>query len=382
MKKFYILICAGFLFSLTVSAQYTNTYTAIQSGDWAPTSPTDPTIWTTGQPPVGVCNNCLIQLLIPGGGTIVYNSAISLTGNSTMVIGSGVTLVFTPTNATAFDNPANLPHELVLTTSGNNVIQFVDNTSTIDATHTGPYDGVLASTLLPSPPAAPNTFSLIKEIGNSPLSFTNNQIGNQGSAALGTTFSGPHTLNGFGSLPILLSSFTAQLNEGVVSLAWTTTVEVNANHIAIQRSVDAGAHWATIGTEAAKNTTGTPTNYYFSDTKPAEGASEYRLQLVDNDGSFTYSEVRTVRNGLIGTVSVFPNPAHDILNVTLGGSSTASVLVRLYNQSGQLLQLKNVANAGGTTVALSVNNYPAGTYLVVVDGADGSKQVSNVLISK
>jgi hypothetical protein len=92
--------------------------------------------------------------------------------------------------------------------------------------------------------------------------------------------------------------------------------------------------------------------------------------------------VKTIRNGLIGSVSVFPNPAHDYVNVTLGGKSTESLLIRLYNQSGQLLMMKNVSNAGGSTVALPVSGYPTGTYMIVVNGADGSKQVSNVLISK
>jgi hypothetical protein len=193
---------------------------------------------------------------------------------------------------------------------------------------------------------------------------------------------GPNNLNSSGTLPIILSSFTATLNQDVVNLAWTTSMEVNASHIGIQRSVDAGAHWSTIGTLPAKNNTTTPTNYTFADNKPAPGASEYRLQLVDLDGKYTYSSVRTVRNGLIGGVSVFPNPAHDIVNVTLGGNANENLFVRLYNQSGQLLILKNVANAGGTTVALPVAGYPAGNYVIVVNSADGAKQVSNVLISK
>jgi hypothetical protein len=381
MKKFYILICAVSLISLTSPAQtFTHTYTANVPGDWAPAFSGDPSIWSTGQPPVGVCDNCLVQLIPPAGSTIIMNSAIYLNSNSQLIVGAGVTLKFSATTATAFDNPANLPHIIVLSTVGHNFITWASNTATIDASAAGPYDGVLTSNLLP-PPNAPNTFILLKEIGNAPLQFTNNVVTNLNPASLGQTFNGPF-LDGLGDLPILLSSFTAQLDQDVVNLDWTTTVEINADHIAVQRSVDAGGHWTTIGTEAAKNTTATPTNYVYADSKPASGTSEYRLQLVDKDGTSTYSQVRTIRNGLIGAVSVFPNPARDYVNVTLGGSATENLLVRLYNQSGQLLQLKNVANAGGTTVALSVASYPAGNYLIVVNGADGSKQVSNVLISK
>jgi len=103
---------------------------------------------------------------------------------------------------------------------------------------------------------------------------------------------------------------------------------------------------------------------------------------VDKDGTYKYSEVRTIRNGLINSVSVFPNPARDFVNVALGGKATESILIRLYNQNGQLVQLKNVANAGGSTVPLSVSGYSEGTYYIVVNGADGAKQVSKFLIAK
>jgi len=387
MKKLYTLICAGLLITMTASAQsYSHTYTAVQSGNWQAQAG-DPTIWTTGQPPVGVCDNCLIQLVIPGGGNVTMNTSISLNSGSTLVIGSGVTLTIAPSGATVFNDPTNLPHSIYLTDVQLNQITLVDATSHIVATGldrnlsspTGPfgYDGVFTTTQ----PSNGN-FVLLKQVGGTPNQFFNNAITSNGPAVFGTSLTGPNTLNGFGALPIILTSFTATLDQDVVNLAWTTSSEINADHIAIQRSVDAGAHWATIGTEAAKNTTGTPTDYSFADNKPASGTSEYRLQLVDKDGKYTYSTVRAVRNGQIGAVSVYPNPASNYINVAIGGKATDNVLIRLYNQSGQLLQSRNVPNAGGTTVAFSVGGYPTGNYLVVINAPDGSKQVSNVLVSK
>ncbi|HXB07693.1 MAG TPA: T9SS type A sorting domain-containing protein [Puia sp.] len=402
MKKIYTLICAGLFISLSTTAQYTGgTYTAVSSGNWHQITPSSPTIWAPptgggtgpGEPPnTAACNNCLIQLLIPGGGTVTMNGQVSLTGGSTLVVGPGVTLKFQATTAAGFELK---PSIVVLTSdNGNNTVVLTDATSKIDATGldappvgtAGGYDGLFTSSMVvPTVPPAPQTFDLTKQLGAAPQQFQNDAIinGTQNTAAVhGTTLSGPVTLNGFGTLPIILTSFTATLDQDVVNLAWTTSLEINADHIGIQRSVDAGSHWATIGSEAARNTTGTSTNYTFADGKPAMGTSEYRLQLVDKDGKTTYSQVRTIRNGAIGTVSVFPNPAHNYINVALGGSATENLLVRLYSQSGQLLQLRNVANAGGTTIALSVSGYPEGNYIIVVNGSNGAKQVSNVLISK
>jgi hypothetical protein len=52
------------------------------------------------------------------------------------------------------------------------------------------------------------------------------------------------------------------------------------------------------------------------------------------------------------------------------------------NTTGQLLMEKTVSNASGTTVPLSVSNFPQGDYLIVVVGSDGTRQTSKVLIAK
>src|SRR5258708_40170190 len=104
--------------------------------------------------------------------------------------------------------------------------------------------------------------------------------------------------------------------------------------------------------------------------------------MFDKDAKYVYPEVKTIRNGLTSAVSIYPNPARDYVNVTLGGSTPLGAVVRLLNQSGQLLLEKNVSHAGGTTVPLAVGTYPQGNYLVVVIGADGSQQVSKLLLSK
>ncbi|HLZ87832.1 MAG TPA: T9SS type A sorting domain-containing protein, partial [Puia sp.] len=324
-----------------------------------------------------LCNNCLIQLLIPGGGTIQMNYQVVLTGGSFLTVGSGVNLKMIGTNATAFNDPTNPANYIILTGNGNNQIQWADNTATLTATNLGPYDGIFTSTQVNA-----TDFVLLKEFGAAPVQFTNNTITNTGPSIFGTSLVGPNTLNGFGTLPILVSSFSATLNQDVVNLAWTTTLEENADHIAVERSSDAGAHWATLGTVPAKGNSGSATDYTFTDDRLIAGTLEYRLQLVDKDGKYKYSDVKVIRTSLITAANIYPNPAHDYVNVTLGGNSTETIAIRLFNQNGQLLQEKSVSNGGGTTVALSVGNYPQGNYLLVVTAADGTKQTSKLLISK
>jgi len=123
-------------------------------------------------------------------------------------------------------------------------------------------------------------------------------------------------------------------------------------------------------------------SYSFVDSHPSSGTSEYRLVLVDRNGNTAYSAVKAVRIGSISTVSVYPNPASDYVNVTLGGDASVSANIRLMNLAGQILLEKTVTNAGGSTVPLMVSSYPSGNYLIVITASDGSKQVNKILITK
>lgn len=371
MKKLYPLAIAALFLTLSSSAQLT--YTAIFPGNWHATGSQTP-IWQGAEPPTN-CSNCLISLNV--NGTVTLNTSVTLTGGSTLTVGGGgasTTLLIGNSGATTFASS----YSIMLTPTGNNLLKLISNTDFLNAAGAGAYDGVLQATTQ----SDGVTINYLKEYGNAPLAFTNNTVTNTGNAAIAQTQLGAATLNGFGTLPIILSAFTAVVDGSQVNLAWTTSLESNSDHFAVQRSTDAGATWTTIGTVAAAGNSDLALNYTYSDTKPAQGTNEYRLQLVDKDGTYKYSTVQSVRLGLVTSVSVYPNPAHDYVNITLGGNANQSLNIRLFNQSGQILQERNLSNAGGTTVPLSVSSYPEGSYIIVVTGADGSRQVNKLLISK
>ncbi|HEY4285742.1 MAG TPA: T9SS type A sorting domain-containing protein [Puia sp.] len=363
LYSFATLAIALTLFARTSSAQtYSGgIYTALQSGNWSNNATP---VWDV--PPPSSCNNC--HIVVNDGVKVTLNTTVTLSGNSLVTIGSEASAQPTTLLIPFSSNNAAATHNRIEMIYGEPVNITVSNSNaSIDATTTGSYDGVFLA--VPTP-TNPNPYTYIARLGTS-ATYDN-----------ATQLSGPNTLGSIGTLPIILSGFTAQLDNGAVDLNWSTQIEINSDHFAVERSTDAGAHWSVVGVIAAHGNSSTVLDYSFLDSKPGSGTSEYRLQLVDKDAKYAYSDVKTIRNGLITAVSVYPNPARDYVNVTLGGTSTQSVVIRLLNQSGQLLLEKNVSNAGGTTVPLAVSNYPTGNYLVVVIGADGSKQVSKLLISK
>jgi hypothetical protein len=375
MKQLYsgaLVVLTLSLLSLSSTAQFTGgTYTAVQAGDWHTAS--GPGIWQAAEPPQN-CSSCLIILNV--NGTINLNTNVNLSSNSHLVIGgTGNTteLLIGNSGAAGFANS----YSIILTNDGSqSEIQLANGSALINAAGAGTYDGLLTSF------TTGGSTTYFKQVGTAPNGFVNNSVESNGNASYGTTLVGAATLNSQGTLPIILGSFSAVVDNGAVDLAWTTDIEINSDHFTIQSSTNSGATWNTIGTVAAAGNSAAVLNYSFVDSHPASGTSEYRLVLVDRNGSTAYSAVKAVRIGAVSAVSVYPNPASDYVNVTLGGDASVSANIRLVNLSGQILLEKTVTNAGGTTIPLTVSAYPSGNYLIVITASDGSKQVNKILIAR
>jgi len=372
MKKIYtltFLLSALFVASHPAGAQ---TYTAVRNGNWHVSS--GPNVWDpSGEPPAN-CANCTI--IINSGNTVTLNVSENLSINGTLILGTnsalgGAQLVIPASGATGFLSGNNIMMDNSGGTGTAKIVLF-DALSSVSAPDAGTYDGVISANGI-----------FVKLIGNAPSVFmADGSSPFSTPATYRTSLPGPITLNAPGTLPILLSDFTAMLTGKAVDLNWATSMEVNSDRFAVERSADAGAHWEVVGTVAAHGMSGLPIQYTFTDLNPVAGTAEYRLQLIDRDGKYTYSEVRTVRTGLVSSINIYPNPAKDYVNITLGGAASASVSIRLINQAGQLLVEKKVDHAGGITVSLPVGSYPPGNYLILVAGEDGVQQVSKLLISK
>lgn len=390
MKKFYpstlyaiSALCLSILsFSANAQAVPPATYTAVLGGDWHNTSTTAPGIWLTSEPPMN-CVSCTIILNVPPNQTVNLNTHVVLSGNSTLTVGgnvsgtpNGTTLTINNSGATDTSHSYSIN---MMNDGTNNSIVVENNASSIivspNVNGAGNYDGLFSSTV------TGGVVGSTKSIGYAPAGFQNGIITYTG-APQASSMTGFSTLSSTGTLPIVLSSFNVALSDGVVDLNWTTATESNSDHFSVQRSINAGASWKEIGTVEAAGNSNLPLSYSFVDSKPAQGTSEYRLQLIDRDGKYTYSDVKAITQGIVTGVNIYPNPAHDYVNITLSGTAGETMLIRLFNSAGTLLQEKNVANAGGTTVPIAVSSYPEGNYLIVVTAADGSRQINKLLITK
>jgi hypothetical protein len=198
---------------------------------------------------------------------------------------------------------------------------------------------------------------------------------------------GPATLSSGGvvpgtTLPIVLTGFSAVLNsDHTVTLDWNTQDEVNFSHFVIQRSAD-GETWVEIATVEAKGNSEVETAYSYVDEQPLSGNNFYRLTEVNLDNSYVYSQVVVVRTTTaLAQISLFPNPATNYVNVSLGGNTSSVVTILLTSAAGQRLAEKQAIGGAGTIVSFAVGNVVSGIYIITVISADGSRESNPVLIS-
>jgi len=160
-------------------------------------------------------------------------------------------------------------------------------------------------------------------------------------------------------LPLTLLNFNGNKQTAYNMLAWNTAIEENTKVFNVELSMENG-QWKTIGTVAA-NGSGSG-SYSFNHYKPATGKNWYRLQMVDVDGTFTYSNIILLNNRAEGDVSirVYPNPGSDMINISVG-NNLLNTKVSLYSVEGRLLQTQLITTSN---FQLSILNFPKSTYLL------------------
>ncbi len=171
-------------------------------------------------------------------------------------------------------------------------------------------------------------------------------------------------------VPLRLLSFNATRHDKTNLLHWHTSQETNVHHFGIQRSYD-GKTYFPIGTAIPGLG-----QYYFTDEFPLEGYNYYRLKIVDKDGSYTYSPVRTVNRKPGFTVNLFPNPVSNELQVKVGSEKQTQLQVQVAGIEGAiLLSAKWNVNKGTSLKTLDISWLKSGVYFLEMLTSTGEQHV-------
>jgi hypothetical protein len=191
----------------------------------------------------------------------------------------------------------------------------------------------------------------------------------------------------FAPLPITIKSFSATKDgERSARLDWTSSSEINSDYIGIERSTD-GENWTTVGQVKAAGNSNRDIDYIYYDrslpmARSIDNIFYYRLRLTDLDGQYKYSETRGVNMGrLEGLVSIYPNPATDIINVDLTDMDLHEGIIHLsvYDNTGKAIISKEVNGAGIEPIQAS--NMAAGSYQVVVKQGDTTHRKQIIVVN-
>lgn len=183
----------------------------------------------------------------------------------------------------------------------------------------------------------------------------------------GTGFCSTYNISAPITLPIKLSSFTANINGNGVLLQWETTYELNNEKYIIEKSTD-GKNYFSIGQIAGAVNSLEKNNYSFTDAAYVSGEEAfYRLRQVDIDGKFSLSKVAYVNSSDSRTkaVRIAPNPfSSEIQLIGIKASSVNRNNIRLHNIAGAAVDFEI---SGSNSIRVSPSA-PAGLYFLTVDG--------------
>ena len=167
------------------------------------------------------------------------------------------------------------------------------------------------------------------------------------------------------ALPIELLEFNAEVNsDKKVDLKWKTATEINNEFFTIERSIDA-VNFEYVSNISAVGNSNNINSYSSIDENPYTGVSYYRLKQTDTDGSFTYSEIRTVNIEGIDIINIFPIPATEDITFEVNIYEEAVITLSLINDIGQLVYKKEfLLNEGKNVITIPIQQFSEGMYFV------------------
>lgn len=164
-----------------------------------------------------------------------------------------------------------------------------------------------------------------------------------------------------GPLPIELLEFEAQKADDNVYLSWITLSEQNNALFIIEKSTN-GTEWTTLSTLAGAGNSSELKSYEMWDFNPTFGLNYYRLKQVDFDGSFTYSEIRSVDFNATHAL-IFPNPSQGL--ITIHGIDQHLETILIYDALGRIVYERKIPE-GELKMQIDLSFLPNGSYQIVL----------------
>jgi hypothetical protein len=198
-----------------------------------------------------------------------------------------------------------------------------------------------------------------------------------GSGGLGNLYvSLADSTNAENPLPVELASFTSNVNGRDITLNWETKTEKNSDKFIVERTIiNDNSKWEAVATVKAAVLSNSPKQYSFTDKNLQAAKYQYRLKMIDNDGSFNYSVIVETEVALPKTFDLsqnYPNPFNPSTKINYNLASDSKVTLEVYSISGERVVLMVDQNqpAGFYSVNFTNKNISSGVYFYRITAID------------
>ncbi len=168
-------------------------------------------------------------------------------------------------------------------------------------------------------------------------------------------------------VPVELTSFAANVNDGFVTLNWATASETNNQMFEIQRKSE-NSEYVTIGYVDGAGTTTEKQDYSYTDRTVKTGTYSYRLKQIDFDGRYEYSpevEVDVKAPLSFELQQNYPNPFNPTTNIKYNIPTASNVKLSVFNTVGEevAVLVNGFVPEGRYEVTFDASSLPSGLYI-------------------
>ncbi|MFT3749267.1 MAG: T9SS type A sorting domain-containing protein [Agriterribacter sp.] len=193
-------------------------------------------------------------------------------------------------------------------------------------------------------------------------SVTSNTVSNFGNFTLAGALGYPNN-----PLPANEIIFNAVIQNEKVLLNWSVAGKTAYKYYVVERALEQDVFTPVSQQIPFQNIDNQI--YKFIDVNPANGKNEYRLKLVNWDGTVIYSAVSTINFRDKSTILVYPNPAREKIFIKIPGSSSISEIALVHING---FVIKRLITKNQTTATVDIHDLANGAYYIKIIQAGSS----------
>ncbi|MEM6321992.1 MAG: T9SS type A sorting domain-containing protein [Bacteroidota bacterium] len=174
-------------------------------------------------------------------------------------------------------------------------------------------------------------------------------------------------------------AFSAYQAQRQVGLQWVTNTTYKNDYYVVERSTD-GIQFSELARVENLAAHGDLETYQTMDETPQLGNNYYRIKQVYIDGSYDYTELKTIQfHADLENLSMYPNPAQNQLTFNVKPFTGKALSIQIINNFGQVLQTKEIEEVTTQHVELTLDNIVSGFYQVLIQ-VDNQKPIAKKLM--